>query len=171
MYASEVYVGLATTATSSVSLALDPSSVSATRISAAMIGQSVVQTGSRNASRTTLPRRLASETCLPYWLVSVKFGAGLSSWPLVPAIDSAVIGSAVLFTVANAIGAAPTMITPSAASPAITRSGAPANARTGPETHPGSLGLRGGADAAAASGSSAAAAVAAAAAGCGASPR
>ena len=42
------------------------------------------------------------------------------------------IGSAVLFTAANAIGAAPTMITPSAAIPAITRSGAPANARTGP---------------------------------------
>ena len=79
VYASEVYVGLATTATSSVSLALDPSSVSATRISAAMTGQSVVQTGSRNASRTTLPRRLASETCRPVWLVSVKFGAGLSS--------------------------------------------------------------------------------------------
>src|ERR1700733_12445099 len=105
-----------------------------------MIGQSVVQTGSRNVMSTTLPRRLASETCRPYWLVSVKFGAGVSSCPLVPAIASAVIGSAVLFAVANAIGAAPTMITPSAASPAITLSGAPANARTGPDSHHGSGG-------------------------------
>ena len=47
------------------------------------------------------------------------------------------IGSAVLFTVANAIGAAPTMITPSAAIPAITRSGAPAKATAGAASHPG----------------------------------
>ena len=136
-----------------------------------MIGQSVVQTGSRKASSTTLPRRLASETCRPSWLVSVKFGAGLSSCPLVPAIASAVIGSAVLFTEANAIGAAPTMITPSAASPAITRSGAPANARTGAESHPGSGGLPGAADATAVSGSSETATAAVSATGCGASPR
>ena len=108
-----------------------------------MTGQSVVQTGSRNVSSTTFPRRLASETCRPSWLVSVKFGAGVSSCPLVPAIASAVIGSAVLFTVANAIGAAPTMITPSAAMPAITRSGAPANASVGPASHPGRRAARG----------------------------
>src|ERR1700734_3806644 len=102
-----------------------------------MTGQSVVQTGARNDSSTTLPRRLARDTWRPSWLVSVKFGAGVSSTPLVPESDSAVIGSAVLFTAANAIGAAPTMITPSAAIPAITRSGAPANASAGPATHPG----------------------------------
>ena len=39
-----------------------------------MSGQSVVHTGSRNVSSTTLPRRLARETCRPSWLVSVKFG-------------------------------------------------------------------------------------------------
>ena len=82
-----------------------------------------------------------------------------------PDIASAVIGSAVLFTVANAIGAAPTMITPSAAIPAITRSGAPANASAGPASHPGRRCDR------AASGSAATPSAAASAAGCGASPR
>src|SRR5580704_9261401 len=101
-----------------------------------MTGQSVVQTGSMNASSTTLPRRLESETRWPVWLVSVKSGAGVSSCPSDdPVSASAVIGSAGLSTAANAIGAAPTMITPSAAIPAITRSGAPANAGAGPASH------------------------------------
>ena len=120
VYAVEMYVGLATTATSSVLPALPPSIVSADRISWAMSGQSVVHTGSRKVSSTTLPRRLARETCRPSWLVSVKPGAGVSSCPLVPAMACAVIGSAFLLTEANAIGAAPTRMTPSAPTPATT---------------------------------------------------
>ena len=90
---------------------MPPSSASAARISWAMIGQSVVQTGSRKVSSTTLPRRPASDTWRPSWLVSVKFGAGVSSCPDAPAMASATIGSASRFTEANAIGAAPTRIT------------------------------------------------------------
>ena len=67
-----------------------------------MSGQSVVHTGSRKVSSTTLPRRLASETCWPSWLVSVKLGRGLCRagpwrrrWP------AAMIGSALRFAEAN----------------------------------------------------------------------
>src|SRR5271165_3713155 len=86
-----------------------------------MIGQSVVQTGSRKVSSTTLPRRPASDTWRPSWLVRVKFGAGVSSWPDAPAMASATIGSASWLTEANAIGAAPTRITAIAASATAAR--------------------------------------------------
>src|SRR5450756_823255 len=152
-----------------------------------MSGQSVVQTGSRNVSSTTLPRRLDSATFRPSWLVSVKSGAGVFSVPLVPAIDSATMGSALEFTVAKAIGAAPTMMTPSAPSPATTPTGTPANPRSSPAARPavatapavtatGAVGCAapsGPADTVANSGAAAAAAVvvAAVAAAAGASPR
>ena len=58
----------------------------------------MVQTGSRKVSSTTLPRRLASETRRPSWLVSVKPGAGVSICPDAPARPAAMIGSAFLFT-------------------------------------------------------------------------
>ena len=90
-----------------------------------MSGQSVVHTGSRKVSSTTLPRRLARETCRPSWLVSVKLGAGVSSRPLLPAMDCATIGSAFLLTEATAIGAAPTRMMPSAPTPAMTRTRRP----------------------------------------------
>src|SRR5271165_2528329 len=86
-----------------------------------MIGQSVVQTGSRKVSSTTLPRRPASDTWRPSWLVRVKLGAGVSSWPDAPAMASAMIGSASWLTEANAIGAAPTRITAIAASATAAR--------------------------------------------------
>src|SRR5487761_322008 len=107
VYAVEMYVGLATTATSSMLRALLPSIASADRISWAMSGQSVVHTGSRNASSTTLPRRLENATWRPSWLVSVKVTAGESICPVLPAMAWAVIGSAFGFVVANAIGAVP----------------------------------------------------------------
>jgi hypothetical protein len=67
---------LATTATSSTFWSAGPSSTPACFISAPMIGQSVVHTGSRNVISTTLPRKLASETGRPFWSVSWKAGAG-----------------------------------------------------------------------------------------------
>src|SRR5215469_17434784 len=95
--------------------------VSAARISWAMTGQSVVQTGSRKVSSTTLPRRLASDTWRTSWLVSVKFGAGVSSAPDDSVRAWAMTGSALWLTDANAIGAAPTKMTPNAPNAATDR--------------------------------------------------
>ncbi len=70
----------------------------------------------------------------------MKFAAGVSSCPLVPAMAWAVIGSALGFVVANAIGAAPTRITPSAPIPgddADGRPGEPAHEPGGPPGAPG----------------------------------
>jgi len=57
-------------------------------------------------------------TAWPFWSVSRKPGAGVSSCVLPPSMASARIGSAVLFTAADAIGAAPSTTTASAATAA-----------------------------------------------------
>ena len=83
--------------------------------SCAMSGQSVVHTGSRKVSSTTLPRRLARVTVRPSWSVSRNGDAGLSSGGEYPAMACARMGSAVGLSDAAAIGAAPITITPRAA--------------------------------------------------------
>ena len=119
---------MATTATSSTFLFCAPSNCPVCLNSCAMIGQSVVHTGSRKVISTTLPRRLASETVRPSWSVSVKLGAGRSRLALLPAMARARIGSAVRFAAAEAIGAAPIKITTSAATAATDRALAVASA-------------------------------------------
>src|ERR1700761_3123891 len=72
-----------------------------------MIGQSLVQTGSRKVSSTTLPRSPARLAGWPYWLVSVKEGAVTLSGAAPPPTAWARIGSALSLAWAIAIGATP----------------------------------------------------------------
>src|ERR1700761_443921 len=72
-----------------------------------MIGQSLVQTGSRKVSSTTLPRSPARLAGWPYWLVSVKEGAVTLSGAASPPTAWARIGSALSLAWAIAIGATP----------------------------------------------------------------
>src|SRR5450755_2670897 len=97
-------------ATSSTWRDFAPSIWSAARNSCAISGQSLVHTGSRNVSRTTLPRRLARLTWLPFWSVSWNDGAAKFSGALLPSIARAMIGSAFGFAWASAAGATPMMI-------------------------------------------------------------
>src|SRR5215470_11847857 len=107
-------MGLVTIATSSTRFDAAPSSWPAARNAWAISGQSVVHTGSRKVSSTTLPRRLARLTVWPCWSVRAKPLAGKFSGAADPAMDSARIGSAFRLAWAAAIGAAPRMISPSA---------------------------------------------------------
>ena len=91
------------------------------RNSCAISGQSVVHTGSRKVSSTTLPRRLARRH-RPAVLVGELEGlAGKFSGAVDPSIASARIGSAIGLAWAAAIGAAPRMISPSAPAAATDR--------------------------------------------------
>src|ERR1700750_2325700 len=86
-----------------------------------MIGQSLVHRGSRKVISTPLPRGPASDTVRPFWSVSEKAGAGRLRLVLLPEMARARIGSAVRFTAAAAIGAAPSRITASAPAAATDR--------------------------------------------------
>ncbi len=101
-------MGLATTATKRTLAASPPSSSLVTRSSWAMIGQSVVHTGSRNVSTTVSPRRSASDTVEPSGAVSVKAGAGDVTTVGAPSTATAICGSADGWTAAAAMGASPT---------------------------------------------------------------
>ena len=101
------YSGLATIATSSTCRRRRRASARPARNSWAISGQSVVQTGSRKVSSTTLPRRLARVTGRPSWSVSGKPGPAGPAGALRRRWPAAMIGSAFRFADAAAIGAAP----------------------------------------------------------------
>src|SRR6185437_4873525 len=121
------YEGLSTTPTNSTR----PESAASRRLvcanSVPISGQSVVQTGSRKVSRTTLPRRLARLIWWLDWSVSVNPGARrfrLEEWPLTA---WARIGSAFGLDRAIASGAAPSKITATAPTATTERKLAPAS--------------------------------------------
>lgn len=81
-----------------------------------MTGQSAVQSGSRNVSRTVLPRMDDMLTGCPDWLTSRNSGAGWFSVRASPEMACARIGSAVWSAADRAIGTTPTIVAPNAPS-------------------------------------------------------
>ncbi len=76
-----------------------------------MIGQSVLQTGSRKVSASAFPRRAWRVTGWPLWLTRSKGGAGLLWTTTDPTIAVFKIGSATGLVLASAMGAAPRRMT------------------------------------------------------------
>ena len=84
----------------------------------AMIGQSEVQTGSRNVRAIALPCRLSSDTARPCWSTRSKARGRACWWPcMLPSTAWLMIGSALGSLAATAMGAAPIRVIPTAPVP------------------------------------------------------